>query len=118
MNRMKVLIIDDETDLCHLLRSYILSKDKNYDVHISHSLADGLTNISTEKPGIIFLDNDLPDGAGWDVAPEIARAYPGIHINLISAYHPEAPEMPADARFFIYEKPISLADLDHYFRNP
>lgn len=117
MNRMKFLIIDDEADLCLLLRSYILGKNKNHEVHISHSLADGMTNISIEKPDIIFLDNDLPDGAGWNMAAEIARAYPDVQINLISAYHPEVPDMPAYARYSVYEKPISLADLDRYFHS-
>ncbi len=116
MNRMKVLIIDDETDLCLLLKSYILSKYRDkYEVRISHSLADGLAHISSEIPDIIFLDNDLPDGTGWDKAPEIAREFPNVHINLISAFHPEIPKMPEKARYFVYEKPISLADLDQQF---
>ena len=32
----KVLIIDDEMDLCHLLKEYFLRK--NYEVNVAHTL--------------------------------------------------------------------------------
>lgn len=109
----KVLIIDDEIDLCHLLKSYFLRK--NYEVYLSHTLEQGLSFIKTLKPDIVFLDNNLPDGFGWQIAPEIARDYPEAYINLISAFHPTKPEMPANANYNIIEKPISLTDLDKQF---
>jgi DNA-binding NtrC family response regulator len=111
--KKKVLIIDDEIDLCHLLKSYFLRN--NYEVYLSHTLEQGLSFIKTLQPEIVFLDNNLPDGIGWNIAPEIAAQYPGTYINLISAFHPVLPHMPADARYNIIEKPISLSDLDRQF---
>jgi len=113
MNQKKVLIIDDEIDLCLLLKSYFLRQD--YEVHLSHSLADGLRNIREQDPEVIFLDNNLPDGTGWAMAPEIAHDHPHAYINLISAYHPAVPQMPVGSRFSVYEKPITLADLSQQF---
>jgi DNA-binding NtrC family response regulator len=112
-SRRKVLIIDDEIDLCHLLKSYFLRK--NYDVYLSHTLDQGLSFLKTLKPDVVFLDNNLPDGTGWTIAPLIVKDYPDVYLNLISAFHPVLPEMPADARFNIIEKPISLTDLDRQF---
>jgi two-component SAPR family response regulator len=66
-------------------------------------------------PDILFLDNNLPDGVGWDSAPLFAEKMPGIYIVLISAFHPSTPPMPADASFRIIEKPITLADLNEQF---
>ncbi len=109
----KVLIIDDEIDLCHLLKSYFLRK--NYEVYLSHTLEQGLSFLKTLKPDIVFLDNNLPDGSGWQIAPVIAKEHPDIYLNLISAFHPVLPEMPENARLTIIEKPISLADLDKQF---
>jgi len=109
-NRKKVLIIDDEIDLCLLLKSYFIRK--NYDVYLSHTLEDGLSFLKTLQPNVIFLDNNLPDGIGWNVAPDIASTHPDIYINMISAFHPVAPQMPENARYSIIEKPISFADLD------
>ncbi|HRO42701.1 MAG TPA: response regulator [Flavipsychrobacter sp.] len=115
MDRRKVLIIDDEIDLCHLLKSYFLRK--NYEVYLSHTLEQGLSFLKTLQPDIIFLDNNLPDGVGWSIAPQIASELPETHINLISAFHPAMPAMPREAKFTLIEKPISLADLDKQFAN-
>lgn len=109
----KVLIIDDEIDLCLLLKSYFLRK--NYDVHLSHSLEEGVLLVKDLEPDIVFLDNNLPDGIGWQIAPDIALASPDIHIILISAFHPDMPQMPVNAKVQMIEKPISLTDLDRQF---
>ncbi len=108
---MKALIIDDEVDLCLLLKSYL--QRKGYQVSLAHSLDDGLGKIEAENPQLLFLDNNLPDGLGWVEAPGLATSFPKMHLYLISAYHPQIPPMPADAKFTILEKPISFADLDH-----
>jgi DNA-binding NtrC family response regulator len=112
-DRRKVLIIDDEIDLCHLLKGYFLRKD--YEVYLSHTLEQGISFLNTLKPDIIFLDNNLPDGIGWNIAPQLAASYPDMHINLISAFHPATPEMPQGAKYRLIEKPISLTDLDKEF---
>lgn len=112
-DRRKVLIIDDEIDLCLLLKSYFLRK--GYEVYLSHTLGEGISFLKTLKPDILFLDNNLPDGVGWAVAPELAADNPGMFINLISAYHPDKPDMPAGVHYKVIEKPISMADLDTQF---
>lgn len=115
IDRKKVLIIDDEIDLCLLLKSYLLRK--NYDVYLSHTLGEGISFLKNLEPDIIFIDNNLPDGTGWSVAPQLAEDHPNMHINLISAFHPVKPEMPAGSSFTIFEKPISLTDLDKQLTN-
>jgi len=112
-DQRKVLIIDDEIDLCLLLKSYFIRK--NYDVHISHTLEEGSAQLKYLQPDIIFLDNNLPDGLGWASAPKLANSFPNTYIVLISAFHPEVPQMPENAHFQMIEKPISLSDLDKQF---
>lgn len=112
-NGKKVLIIDDETDLCLLLKGYFLRK--GYEVFISHSLYDGIAAVEDIKPDILFIDNNLPDGAGWEKVPQISTAHPETFICLVSAFHPAPPHMPANAKYSLIEKPIGLADLDRHF---
>jgi len=109
----KVLIIDDETDLCLLLKGYFLRK--NYEVFISHRLEDGLAMLDKVQADILFIDNNLPDGAGWEQVPGIAVLYPQLFICMVSAFHPAAPQMPVNAKYMIMEKPIRLNDLDKQF---
>lgn len=109
----RVLIIEDEPDLCFLLKDYFMRK--NYDVVFSHTLNGGKALLQTDHPNIVFLDNNLPDGAGWAFAPVIANDFPDIYIVLISAFQKTFPEMPAHSKFSTIEKPIAFSDLDRQF---
>ncbi len=109
----KILIIDDETDLCLLLKEYFLRK--KYEVTISHSLSEGKDFLNKNTPDILFLDNNLPDGIGWPEAPSISATYPATYIVLVSAFHPSLPVMPPNAKYRVIEKPITMADLDIQF---
>jgi DNA-binding NtrC family response regulator len=111
----KILIIDDEIDLCLLLKEYFVQK--KYDVVLAHTLNEGRMLLNTTHPNILFLDNNLPDGTGWGSAPLIAADYPDLYIILISAFHPSIPSMPVNARYQTFEKPIGFADLDKEFAN-
>ncbi len=110
MSKKKVLIIDDEIDLCLLLKSYFLRKD--YEVYLAHTLEQGIDFLDNIKPDMLFLDNNLPDGTGWTEAPALAGKYPDMYINLISAFHPSKPIMPDNAKYSVIEKPMSFGDLD------
>jgi DNA-binding response OmpR family regulator len=112
-DRRKILIIDDETDLCLLLKDYFVRK--NYEVVVTHTLGEGKTLLYQIRPEILFLDNNLPDGTGWSNAKKFATDLPDTYIILISAFHPTKPEMPSGAKYYTIEKPISLAELDKQF---
>lgn len=109
--KKKVLIIDDEVDLCLLLKTYL--NRRNYEVYYSHTLKDGMNQFRKVIPDILFLDNNLPDGIGWEQAAGLMEQFPGLQVHLISAYQPNAPEMVTSS-FKIWEKPLTLKDLDNY----
>jgi DNA-binding response OmpR family regulator len=111
--RKKVLVIDDEIDLSLLLQSYLTKK--GYDVDIKHTIEEGLATIQSSTPVILFLDNNLPDGIGWEIAPQLAKDYPQMFIFFLSAFHPSQPDMPENSRFIVVEKPVSMAGIDKLF---
>lgn len=111
--RKKVLIIDDEVDLCILMKSYFLRK--NYEVYIAHTLVDGMHRMNEVTPDYLFIDYNLPDGLGWDKLPEMYRKLPNTHFHLISAFQPTMPSDLDGSKLTIWEKPISLKALDHFF---
>jgi DNA-binding response OmpR family regulator len=108
--RRKVLIIEDEVELCDLLKNYFVRKE--YEVHVSHTINDGTSLISSLHPDIILLDNNLPDGTGWNMAGSIINESPNSYIIFISGYHPVLPDLPGNAQYGIIEKPISFRSLD------
>ena len=108
----RVLIIDDETDFCLLMKNYF--GRKNYEVFIFHTLEEGMRNLDTIRPDIIFLDNNLPDGLGWEQTEYISKHFPNTRINLISAYQYDHSISDKLTSVRIWEKPISLTDLNKY----
>ena len=111
--RKKILIIDDEEDLCLLIKAHL--SRKNYEVYTSYSLKQGLKEVENVLPDILFLDNNLPDGLGWESAKKILGNHPNIQVHLISAFN--APAHKEDVLVAkVWEKPISLRELDSYFQ--
>jgi DNA-binding NtrC family response regulator len=108
----KILIIDDETDFCLLLKSYFVRK--KYDVYLSYSLDQGMKLLEQVKPDIIFLDNNLPDGFGWEKVDDIKKTFPDIELNLISAYENEPP-ITSFTDIHVWEKPLQLNELSKVF---
>ena len=109
----KVLIVDDEIDLCLMIKLFLTKK--NYEVHTAHTLSEGFSKMKLVMPDALLLDNNLPDGMGWKVADNIQEKYPEMHITLISAYQgiKELEENLSDS-INILEKPLSLKDIEQY----
>lgn len=110
MNGKKVLIIDDEVDLCLLLKNFLTKQQ--HEVVISHKLSDGLKEALDFSPDIIFLDNNLPDHSqGWTKASYLLEALPNTALYLISAYKSNT-DIPENPRLTIIEKPLSLKAIE------
>lgn len=106
----KILIVDDEEDLCMLLKIYFTKK--KYEVSIANTLSEGLQEVNRWNPDILFLDNNLPDGLGWEKAPMLLDENPKLNILLISAFHPTVPDNSHPDRLRVIEKPFSQQQLN------
>lgn len=104
----KILIIDDESDICLLLSSML--KKAGYDVDFALTIDSGKEKITQFQPNIIFLDLNLPDGNGFDIIPDIRRTLPHTEIIIVSAYDGEDEKKRADdeeIEYFI-NKPLQF----------
>ena len=102
----RVLIVDDEIDLCVMIKLFLTKK--NYEVYMAHTLSDGLKKMHSILPDSLLLDNNLPDGMGWNFAENIQQTYPAMHITLISAYHAAKDFKASEGHSINFlEKPIS-----------
>jgi len=110
MVKVKILIIDDEEDYCMIMKAYL--EDKNCEVITAYTLKEGLKKLEDNLPDILFLDNNLPDGEGWQHALELNSKYPSMKINLISAYKQKTREFDPYPNIKVWEKPISIEELD------
>lgn len=106
----KVLIVDDEVELCELLKHFLVRR--NYDVTVCHSLSECEQTIGNQRYDLVFLDNNLPDGTGWDIAPLILEKNPETAFALISAFGPSRPSLPAHTRYTVLEKPLKFSEIE------
>lgn len=113
MVKKKIVIIDDELDLCHLMKTYLVELD--YEVFLANTLSSGLSLMQEVYPDILFIDNNLPDGLGWEKMNYLVETFPNCKINLISAYKNGTPEIATrQAAVKFLEKPLSLTALKQY----
>jgi len=109
--KKKVLIIDDEEDACLLLQKYFLKK--GFEVTCAFTLKEGMQKIRATKPDLVFLDNNLPDGLGWEVSACLLQENPELQIHLISAYNNNMLDYNKMGKeVMIWQKPISFKKLD------
>lgn len=81
---LKVLIIDDELDICYLLSGIL--RQKKLRASYVNSLTDAELALKNDPPALLFLDNHLPDGMGLDFIQHIKRNYPLVKIIMITAH--------------------------------
>jgi DNA-binding NtrC family response regulator len=82
------LIIDDEVDICYLLKGIL--KHKNIDAQYVTSLSEAEEFLRNDSPPLIFLDNHLPDGRGVDFIRQFKTQLPSSTIIMITAHDTSA----------------------------
>ncbi|MDD2465391.1 MAG: response regulator transcription factor [Desulfobulbus sp.] len=68
---MKILIIDDDTELCDLLKTYL--EQEGFDIAASHEAKDGLTAALSGKYAFLILDVMLPGFNGFELLRQLRR---------------------------------------------
>ena len=67
----KILVVDDDTNICELLRLYL--EKEGYEVAIANNGADAVKAFQEISPGLMLLDIMLPVLDGWQVCREIRK---------------------------------------------
>ena len=78
----KVLVVDDDPNICDVLRMYL--ENEGYSVILSYDGEEALVKFNALKPDIILLDVMLPTLDGWQVCREV-RKKSSVPIIMITA---------------------------------
>jgi len=65
----KILVIDDDDNICDLLRMYL--EKEGYEVRAAHYGVEGIAAFRMYEPDVVLLDVMLPKKDGWQVCREI-----------------------------------------------
>lgn len=117
---MKVLIVDDEQEICLLLRNQL----KKFGLHIdvAYKLRDAEECLQDSEYDLVFLDIHLPDGNGLDMVPVIRSHNSDTRIVVISAYNSNFEQKKAQdlGVYRFLGKPFStqmISEVVHSFNN-
>ena len=78
----QILIVEDERAISEPLAK-LLARE-GFNANVAATVADALAKFAADKPDLILLDLNLPDGDGRDVAREIRRSS-GVPIIMLTA---------------------------------
>lgn len=81
-NKTKVLVIDDDVNICELIRLY--TEKEGFEVLTIYNGIKAVEAFKTFTPNIVVLDIMLPGADGWQVCREI-RKVSNIPIIMLSA---------------------------------
>jgi DNA-binding response OmpR family regulator len=102
----KVLIVEDEGDMCLLLNILLTGKEMELD-HVKN-LSAAEEYLQNEQPSVIILDNKLPDGFGIDFISVLKKNYPSIKIIMISGFDSSAKDVALENGADVFlEKPFT-----------
>ena len=71
MANEKILVVDDDTNICELLRLYLMKE--GYAVTIANDGEDALAKYSQVKPDMVLLDVMMPRLDGWETCRRIRK---------------------------------------------
>jgi DNA-binding response OmpR family regulator len=96
----KVLVVDDEVDICTLLKLHL--EKGGQEVSYCLTIRDALKDLSVNAYDMIFVDLNLTDGSGYDLISGITDINRKAAIIVISAYDSEKQKaLQAGASLFV-----------------
>ena len=113
---MKLLIVDDEIEICDFLKSFF--EERNFDVKTASSGQAALDVAEQFKPNVMLLDIKMPGMDGVQVLGNVKKKYPHTKVIMVTALETrdkieECLRLGADNYI---TKPLSLEYLENDVR--
>jgi CheY-like chemotaxis protein len=110
----KVLIIDDEVDICNFSKR-ILDRTGKFETFVTQDSEDGIAVALNKRPDLILLDINMPKLDGGEVAQALSdfavtKQIPIIFITALMKKE-ELDEEGKINKYFFLPKPISPEEL-------
>ncbi|HOW87270.1 MAG TPA: response regulator [Candidatus Omnitrophota bacterium] len=108
----KLLIVDDEVEICEFLKSFF--EDRDYRVAVAHDGVMAFEQVGIFKPDVVLLDIQMPGLDGLQALKKIKEKYPKMKVIMVTAVETqekieEAMRLGADNYI---TKPLSLEYLE------
>jgi len=86
LKKARILVIDDEEDICHFTKS-VLERTGKFEVAVSTDSLKGIALAKANPPDLIILDVNMPNIDGGEVAQTLRgyKSTSGIPIIFLTA---------------------------------
>ncbi len=84
MDKLKVLVVDDEPDFVELIKCRL--ECNGYEVIVAFNGIDGLKKIKEEKPNAVLLDILMPGPDGIEVLQKIRKDNKDLPVFIVTAF--------------------------------
>jgi response regulator of citrate/malate metabolism len=103
----KALIVDDDSDLCMMLKTII--SDVVPVVQSAETITAAKQILEQFSPDVVFLDNNLPDGQGMHLVKDIKLKYPDAYVIFITAIDSQRETAMKNGIDVYLEKPFTFS---------
>ena len=113
MSKKKILVIDDEEDLCELMKLN-LEHTGELEVVIAFSGKDGIDRCKQTEFDLVITDFHMPDMNGEQVLDALKQLRPSVPVLLFSIYHDDDSMLSSSVKEKargIISKPINHDEL-------
>lgn len=83
MNKAKILVVDDEVDICNATKNFLTRK--GYDVFTALTKDEAMEIIKEKRPTIILLDIRLKEASGIDILKETKSIDKNVKVIMVTA---------------------------------
>ncbi|WP_047154243.1 sigma-54-dependent transcriptional regulator [Aneurinibacillus tyrosinisolvens] len=83
-DKLRVLIVDDDVDICFLMATAIDSQ--NIEVLTAHTGQSALTLYEEHRPELVLLDVQLPEMNGIEILAALKAINPDCQVIMVTAY--------------------------------
>jgi len=88
MDRAKILIVDDEEEICNITRSFLAKRD--YTIFTATTGDDAINVVKKEQPHLMLLDVRLGSDSGLDILGKVKAIDKNIKVIMVTALDDEA----------------------------
>jgi len=106
----KLLVVEDQGEMCLVLG--LILADRKFELDYVNNLLDADEYLQKNKPSVIILDNQLPDGFGVDFITYVKKKYPRIKIIMISGFSTARDVAMNNGADVFLEKPFSMDNVN------
>ncbi len=112
---INLLVVDDEKEICNLIKSSLSELDDRYNIDTAHSAAQALKHLLQNHCDVLITDIKMPRMDGMQLLKSVKRLYTNTSIIIMTAHGnlDTAIEAIRIGAANYLEKPISMKLLHH-----